>query len=142
VKEIARRSGVTQQAVSKALLKHVRDACGRSRTAKRDPRCPYCLDVQKANQSCERAQSDKVLLKFIGMALDLMEREAKLLGLDAETRNRMKRRPRGNQPQPGGNQIKPTIWSLLAQVAPTDLETITRIQELEPIKKPEQAKKP
>jgi hypothetical protein len=41
-----------------------------------------------ANQACERAQSDKVLLKFIGRALDLLEREAKLLGLGAAIRNR------------------------------------------------------
>jgi hypothetical protein len=30
-------------------------------------------------QACERAQSDMVLLRFIGMALDLMEREANSL---------------------------------------------------------------
>jgi len=48
-------------------------------------------------QACERAQGDMVLLRFIGMALDLMEREAKLLGLDAETRNRMERAPERTQ---------------------------------------------
>jgi hypothetical protein len=47
-------------------------------------------------QACERAQGDMVLLRFIGMALDLMEREAKLLGL-AETRNRMERPPERTQ---------------------------------------------
>jgi hypothetical protein len=48
-------------------------------------------------QACERAQGDMVLLRFIGMALDLMEREAKLLGLDAETRNRTERPPERTQ---------------------------------------------
>jgi hypothetical protein len=39
-----------------------------------------------ASQANKRAQSDRVLLKFISMALDLKEREANLLGLDAKTR--------------------------------------------------------
>ena len=39
-----------------------------------------------ASQANEWAQSDRVLLKFISMALDLTEREAKLLGLVAKTR--------------------------------------------------------
>jgi hypothetical protein len=32
------------------------------------------------------------------------------------------------------------IWNHFAQAPPTDLETIKRIQELDPIKKPEHAK--
>jgi hypothetical protein len=32
--------------------------------------------------------------------------------------------------------VQPTVWNLLAKVGPTDLETIKRIQELEPIEKP------
>jgi hypothetical protein len=74
-----------------------------------------------------------VLLKFISMALDLMEREAKLLGLDAETRNHLER-------PPGRTQVQPTVWNLLAKVGPSDLETLKRIQELDPIQKPEPAK--
>jgi hypothetical protein len=84
-----------------------------------------------ANQACEGAHSDKILLNFIGIARELMEREAKLLGLDAETRNRMECLDR--------SQVQPTVWNLLSQVGPTDLETIERIQELAPIKKPDHA---
>jgi hypothetical protein len=62
--------------------------------------------------------------------VNLMER-AKLLGLDAEVRNRMER--------PEQSRVQPTVWSLLAQVPPTDLETIERIQELDPIEKPDDA---
>jgi hypothetical protein len=87
----------------------------------------------ESNQAYERARSHKVLLKFISMALDLMEREAKLLGLDAEMRNRMER-------PPGRTQVQPTVWSLLAKVGPSDLETLKRIQELDPIEKPDHAK--
>jgi hypothetical protein len=36
--------------------------------------------------------------------------------------------------------VQPTIWNLLAQAGPTDLETIKRIQELDPIEKPDPAK--
>jgi predicted transcriptional regulator len=64
VKEIARRSGVTQQAVSKALLKHVRDACGRGRTAKepiilRKIKCRFFSDVH-IHQKCGQTLSDTV----------------------------------------------------------------------------------
>ena len=93
----------------------------------------YLASMYKmANQACERAQSDKVLLNFIGMALGLMEREAKLLGLDAKIRNH----PTPPAPPPDRSHVQPTIWNLLAQVGPTDLETIKRIQDLDPIKKP------
>jgi hypothetical protein len=81
------------------------------------------------SQAFERAQSDKVLLKFIGMALGLLDREAKLLGLAAETRNRMER-------PPGRTQVQPTVRNLLAKVGPSDLETLKRIQELDPIEDP------
>jgi hypothetical protein len=67
-----------------------------------------------------------------------MEREAKLLGLDAKNRNH----PAPPGPPPGSSQLQPTVWSLLAQAEPTDLETIKRIQELDPIQKPDQAKNP
>ena len=64
-----------------------------------------------------------------------MEREAELLGLDAETRNRMER-PSVTEVRPSGNRVQPTVWNLLAQAEPTDSETIKRIQELDPIEKP------
>jgi len=89
-----------------------------------------------ANQLYEQGQSGRALLNILGMMLDLMEREAKLLGLDAATRNRMER-PDHSRVQPERTQVEPTIWSLLAQAEPTDVETIKRIQELDPIEKPE-----
>ncbi len=82
-----------------------------------------------ANQLYEQGQSGRALLNILGMMLDLMEREAKLLGLDAATRNRIER--------PDRIQVQPTLWNLLAQAGPTDVETIKRIQELDPIEKPE-----
>ena len=132
--EAARRYGVTQQAVSKVLLKYVRDVPAGEAELLRRTHAAYLASMYKmANQACERAQSDKVLLGFISMALDLMEREAKLLGLDAEMRNQL-------ESLPDRSQVQPTIWNLLAQAGPTDLETIRRIQELDPIEKPEHAK--
>jgi hypothetical protein len=132
--DIARRYGVSQQAVSKALLKYVRDLPAREAELLRQTHAAYlALMYKMANQACERAQSDKILLSFIGMALDLMEREAKLLNLDAKTRNRI-------EPTPERSQVQPTIWNLLAQAPPTDLETLKRIQELDPIAKPDHAK--
>jgi hypothetical protein len=56
-----------------------------------------------ASQAYERAQSDKARLKVIGMVLGLIESEAKLLGLDAETRNRAER--------PDRSHVQPTIWN-------------------------------
>ena len=53
--------------------------------------------------------------------------------LDAEMRNQM-------EPPPDRGQVQPTTWSLLARAGPTDLETLKRIQELDPIQKPEPAK--
>jgi len=82
-----------------------------------------------AIQACERAQGDKVLLKFINMALDLMEREAKLLGLDAKTRERMER--------PESTPHRGTVFDLLAHVEPLSAEMLKQIQELDPIEKPD-----
>jgi hypothetical protein len=88
---------------------------------------------EMASQAYEQARSDKARLKVISMALGLMEREAKLLGLDAEMRNHHK-------PPPDRSQVQPTVWSLIAKAEPTDLETLKRIQELDPIEKPHYAK--
>lgn len=134
--DIARRYGVSQQAVSKVLLKYVRDLpAGEAELLRLDRAAQIALMFKMANQACERAHSDKLLLNFIGMALKLMEREAKLLGFDAATQKRIERSPERSQ-------MQPTIWSLLAQAVPTDLETIKRIQELDPIERPLRAKEP
>jgi hypothetical protein len=69
------------------------------------------------------------------MMLELIKRQARLLGLDAKRWNHA-------EPSPEHAQVKPTVWDLLAHSEPTDLETIRRIQELDPIEKPEHAKDP
>ena len=51
-------------------------------------------------------------------------------------------RPSSNQVQPGGDQVQPTIWNLLAQAPGTDLEMLKRIQELDPIENPTTPKNP
>jgi hypothetical protein len=132
-KDIARRYGVTQQAVSKVILKYVRDLpAGEAELLRIDRAAQIASMYKMANQACERAQSDKVLLEFISIALELMEREAKLLGLDAKNGNH----PAPPGPPPDSSQLQPTVWSLLAQAAPTDQALIERIQELDPIEKP------
>jgi len=129
-KDIASRYGVSQQAVSKALLNYVRDVPASEAERLRRAHVVYLASMYKmANQLYEQGQSGRALLNILGMMLDLMEREAKLLGLDAATRNRIER--------PDRIQVQPTLWNLLAQAGPTDVETIKRIQELDPIEKPE-----
>ena len=134
-KDIASRYGVSQQAVSKALLNYVRDVPASEAERLRRAHVVYLASMYKmANQLYEQGQSGRALLNILGMMLDLMEREAKLLGLDAATRNRIER--------PDRIQVQPTLWNLLAQAGPTDVETIKRIQELDPIEKPDDAKEP
>jgi hypothetical protein len=135
-KEIARRFGVTQQAASKVLLKHVRDVAASEAERLRRTHLAYLASMYKmANQLYEQGQSNRGLLDILDMMLDLMEREAKLLGLDAETRSHA-------EPPPDRSHVQPTVWTILAQAPPTDLETIKRIQELDPIEKPDDAKEP
>jgi hypothetical protein len=67
------------------------------------------------------------------MALGLLDREAKLLGLDAETRNRMER--------PVSAPHRGTVFDLLAQVEPLSAEMLKQIQDLDPIEKPDHAKR-
>ena len=59
------------------------------------------------------------------MALGLLDREAKLLGLDVETRNRMER--------PVSAPHRGTVFDLLAQVEPLSAEMLKQIQDLDPI---------
>lgn len=99
---------VTQQAVFQALLKYVRDVPADEAELLRVTRAAQiALMYKMADQACERAQSDGVLLKFINVALDLMEREAKLLSIDAEKR--------GHAEPCSRWRVQPTVWNLLAQ---------------------------
>jgi hypothetical protein len=132
-RQIGSRYGVTQQAVSKALLKYVRDVPASEAELLRLTRAAQIASMYKmVSQAYERAQSDKVLLKFISMALDLIEREAKLLGLDAEMRNHVER--------PVSAPHRGTVFDLLASVEPLSAEMLKQIQELDPIVKPYHAK--
>jgi hypothetical protein len=132
-REIGSRYGVKQQTVSKAILKHVRDVpAGEAKLLRRTHAAYLASMYEMVSQAYERAQSDKVLLKFISMALDLMEREAKLLGLDAEMRNHVER--------PVSAPHRGTVFDLLAQVEPLSVKMLKQIQELDPIKKPDHAK--
>ena len=76
-----KRYGVAQQAGSESMPKYVRNVPASEAELLRLTRAAQITSMYKmANQACERAQSDKVLLNFIGMALGLMEREARLSG--------------------------------------------------------------
>ena len=73
-------------AVSKVLLKHVRDLPAGEAERLRRTRAAYLASMyQMAIQLYEQGQSDRGLPNVLGMMLDLMEREAKLL---ASTRKR------------------------------------------------------
>jgi hypothetical protein len=129
-KEIASRYGVSQQAVSKVILKHLRDISAREAELLRWTHVAYLASMYKmADEACERAKGDKLLLKFIITAVHVMERQAKVLGLDKETWSHV-------EPPAERRQLEPTVWNVLAQAPPTDLETLKRIQELDPIEKP------
>jgi hypothetical protein len=87
-----------------------------------------------ANQAYEQARSDKARLKILGMVLGLLEREAKLLSLDAPPRIANIEEATGSGPGQG------TVFELLARVEPLSAEMLKQIQELDPIEKPDHAK--
>jgi predicted transcriptional regulator len=85
--EIAIRYGVTQQAVSKVLLKYARN---RPAQAAQELRRAHVAQVAAMRESAlhalEEAQSPAAKLAAVGMLVKIEEREAKLLGLDAPVR--------------------------------------------------------
>ncbi len=123
--EIARTHGVTQQAVSKAVLKHVRNLPPAEAECLRETQLALIDSMREmADQAYEQASSDEAKVGLLNTMIKLEERTAKLLGLDAEYR--MKRR----------NGSRLTAPQLLARAEPFDLEMLKRIQELDPIVKP------
>jgi hypothetical protein len=75
----------------KALIKYVRDVPASEAQLSRKTHAAYLASMYKmAIQLYEQGQSNKALLNVLGMMLDIMEREARLLGLDAKNRE-----PRG-----------------------------------------------
>ncbi len=124
--EIASRHGVTQQAVSKAVLKHVRNLPAAEAECLRETQLALIDSMRvMAVQAYEQASSDEARLGALNTMVKLEEREAKLLGLDAEYR--VARRSNGS---------RLTATQLLARAEPFDLEMLKRIQELDPIVKP------
>jgi hypothetical protein len=129
------RSSTTRKVLTIPVLLMINNPPTTAREAKllRWTRAAQIASMYKmVSQAYERAQSDKVLLKFISMALGLLDREAKLLGLDVETRNRMER--------PVSAPHRGTVFDLLAQVEPLSAEMLNQIQDLDPIEKPDHAK--
>jgi predicted transcriptional regulator len=125
--EIAKRHGVTQQAVSKAVLKHVRNLpAAEAERLKRTQLEQINSMREMALQAYEQASSDEARLGLLNTMLKLEERTAKLLGLDAEYR--IKRR--------NGSAVGLAATQLLARAEPLDLELLKQIQELDPIVKP------
>src|SRR6202022_3617223 len=120
--EIARRSGVSQQAVSKAVLKYVRNLPALAADDLRRLEAER-LDALSAALAPAIAKGDP---RSIEAAVRISERRAKLLGLDAPNTHRIT--------GPGDGPVQ--IMSLLAHVPPMDVEMPRRIQELEPIEKP------
>src|SRR5208283_1058936 len=82
--EIAHRYGVTQQAVSKVLLKYVHDLRAlEAQELRRMHMAQFAQMRDIAMQALERPHSDAAWLAVIGLLIKVEEREAKLLGLDA-----------------------------------------------------------
>jgi hypothetical protein len=83
---------------------------------------------EMASQAYEQGQSDKARVNLIGMVLDLMEREAKLLGLDASPRT-------ANIEEATGSGDRGTVFDLLARIESMSMELLKQIQELDPPEK-------
>jgi hypothetical protein len=125
--EIASRHGVTQQAVSKAVLKYVRKLpAAEAECLKRTQLEQITSMREMALQAYARASSDEARLGLLSTMLKLEERTAKLLGLDAAYRiNRL-----------NGSAARLAATQLLARAEPLDMELLRQIQELDPIVKP------
>jgi len=131
--EIASRQGVTQQAVSKAVLKYVRNLPATEAESLRGTQLALIGSMRAmAVQAYEQAGSDEARLGALNTMIKLEEREAKLLGLDAEYR--VKRL--------NGSAARLAATQLLARAEPLDLELLKQIQALDPIKKPDQGQQP
>jgi len=125
--EIAKRQGVTQQAVSKAVLKYVRNLPAAEAECLRTTQLEQISSLREmALQAYEQASSDEARLGALNTMVKLEEREAKLLGLDAEYR--VKRL--------NSRAARLAATQLLARAEPLDMEVLKQIQALDPIKKP------
>ncbi|MFI5352907.1 MAG: hypothetical protein ACHQZS_08075 [Candidatus Binatales bacterium] len=78
---------MTQQAVSKVLLKHIHDLPARQAKELRLTHIARFAEMREIElQALEKAQSARAQLAVIGRLIKIEEREAKLLGLDAPAR--------------------------------------------------------
>jgi predicted transcriptional regulator len=87
--EIAGRFGVTQQAVSKAILKHIRDLPATEAEQLRQEQLGRLAELEEAAiQILETATTDEARLQALNVLVSLEGRKSKLLGLDADAREK------------------------------------------------------
>jgi predicted transcriptional regulator len=120
--QIAARFGVSQQAVSKALLKYLRNLPQESADELRRIEAER-LDALYVALAPGIAEGDP---RCIEVAVRISERRSKLLGLDVPTKYR--------GPADGAPVVN--IMNLMAGGA-LDIDELKRIQELDPVKKPD-----
>lgn len=121
--EIAQRYGVSQQAISEAILKYLHDRPAHGAEFLRRLENEH-LDYLSAKLAPAIDRGD---LRAIDTAVRISERRSKLLGLDA---------PKDIRVAAGSGA---GIFGMLASSEPIDPETIKAIQALDPIIKPANA---
>lgn len=98
--EIAKRFGVSQQAVSKTLLKYVRNLPTERAEVFREAQLDRMVAMREvAIQALEFARTRKQVLRAVDRLLEIEDREAKLLGLFNHRAHSI--RPRASQSTPG-----------------------------------------
>lgn len=128
--EIARRAGVSQQAVSKAILKHIRAIPAHEADALRREHVAQIQAIGNlAMDAYEHAGTDGARLEALGLMIKTEEQLARLLGLDAEYR----------MGRANGRAKRASHLEGLAQPEPIDAETLKLLQAIEPIVAPEHA---
>ena len=122
--DIARRYGVSQQAVSKVILKYLRDLPKQQATELRQIEAER-LDALWVAVAPAAARGEP---RAVDAAVRISERRAKLLGLDMPTRSRLET-----------DDGETSITNFLASADTTDLSLLRQIQDLDPIKKNRQS---
>lgn len=131
--EIARRYGVTQQAVSKALLKYIRDVPAAEARELRREQMQRLAAMRKALMEASYSAKDpRIMLRCYDVLIRCWEREAKVLGLDADCR-----RANGRRERRGLDRSGPARWGLASPASSLpiqqrmlrDLERANRMTE-------------
>jgi len=121
--DIAHRDGVTQQAVSKAILKYLRAIPRREAADLREMESERLERLWAALMPAVENGEPRA----IEAAVRISERRARLFGLDAPNTHVIE--------GPNGGPIG--VFSLPPPGAAIDVELIRRIQELDPLEKPD-----